>query len=405
MSQSQSPLDERSEAHNALNSAVANYGPRVLQNPQMLGNVVTDLLPDSPRERNLLVAAAEAGVAAELNQHVQEQHVDAGTAVQLVAHGLAERKSIDTAASMWVTAEYARALGYWVHPSIPVSTPEEPGYSISSPHSAGGHEGIPASSWPGPAAPGSPVPGGLPAGPPPGGGRKKISGGIIAVGAAALVLITCLGIAATTKMFPFAAAHPVATSSPKPTSGAHPTPGHPTPTAPSTPTLAPGVANLAQLLPGDLDQPAVECPAQKPPYPWKLPGLVEAMQCTDPNLPGGTVWAYQMDNSADYQAAWQNFLSWWGLDLSNAQPTCPPSGAGGEGTVGWHNGYFPSTANQSLVCGWVGSNGDTPAYAWAIPTEDAFIYAVGAEGSSFSALDNWWVNDATQAASPAPASP
>jgi hypothetical protein len=410
MSQSQSPLDERSEAHDALSSAVANYGTRVLDNSQMLGNVVTDLLPDSPRERNLLIAAAEAGVAAELNQHVQEQHVDAGTAVQLVAHGLAERKSIDAAASMWVTTEYARALGYPVHPSVPPSTPEAPGYSIPPPRSAGGLEGTPASSWPGLAAPGSPAPGGppgpggLPAGPPPGGGRRKLSGGIIAIGAAALVLVAYLGIAAGAKVFPFAASHPVATPSSSPAKPIQPT-STPTPTAQPTPSLAPGVANLTQLLPGDLDQPAIECPALTPPYPWKMPGLVEAVQCTDPNLPGGTILAFQTDNSADYQASWQNFLNWWGFDLGSAQPGCPPATLNGEGTIGWHDQYFPDTPNQSLICGWVGSNLDKPAYAWAYPTEDAFIYAVGAKGSTFSDLNYWWEHNATESASPTPASP
>ena len=46
MSQPQPPFDEQGEAHEALNSAVASYGPRILQNPQVLRNVVTDLLPD-----------------------------------------------------------------------------------------------------------------------------------------------------------------------------------------------------------------------------------------------------------------------------------------------------------------------------------------------------------------------
>ena len=112
MSQPQPPLDEQGEAHEALNSAVANYSPRILENPQMLGNVVTDLLPDLPRERSLLIAAAEAGVAADLSQHVRNQNLDPGTAVQLVARMLADKKAIDPVASMWVTTEYARALRY-----------------------------------------------------------------------------------------------------------------------------------------------------------------------------------------------------------------------------------------------------------------------------------------------------
>ena len=130
MSQPQPPLDERGEAHEALNSAVASYGPRILENPQMLGNVVTDLLPDLPREQTLLIAAAEAGVAAGLSQHVRNQNLDPGTAVQLVARMLADKKAIDPAASMWVTTEYARALGY----AVPVSVaPSGLGHSLTQP--------------------------------------------------------------------------------------------------------------------------------------------------------------------------------------------------------------------------------------------------------------------------------
>ena len=52
-------LDARGEAHEALSSVVAAYGPPVLSNPRMLGSLVTDLLPDLPRgregERRLLL--------------------------------------------------------------------------------------------------------------------------------------------------------------------------------------------------------------------------------------------------------------------------------------------------------------------------------------------------------------
>jgi hypothetical protein len=43
------------EAHEALGTAVASYGQRVLSDPHALGNLVADLLPDLPRERSLLV--------------------------------------------------------------------------------------------------------------------------------------------------------------------------------------------------------------------------------------------------------------------------------------------------------------------------------------------------------------
>ena len=111
MSQPQPPLDEHGEAREALNSAVASFGPRILQSPQMLGNVVTDLLPDMPREQNLLIAAAEAGVATDLSQHVRDQHLTPSTAVQLAARALIDtdldaetivRKAMDIAADICV---------------------------------------------------------------------------------------------------------------------------------------------------------------------------------------------------------------------------------------------------------------------------------------------------------------
>ena len=54
-------LDVQGEAREALGTAVASYGQRVLSDPHTLGNLVADLLPDLPRERSLLVTAAEAG--------------------------------------------------------------------------------------------------------------------------------------------------------------------------------------------------------------------------------------------------------------------------------------------------------------------------------------------------------
>jgi hypothetical protein len=108
------PYDVQGEVRDALSTAVDSYGKRVLNDPRVLGNLVTDLLPDLPRERSLLVAAAEAGIASELTQNVEAQHMDADTAVALAARSLAENRSLDPAASTWVATEYAKALGYQV---------------------------------------------------------------------------------------------------------------------------------------------------------------------------------------------------------------------------------------------------------------------------------------------------
>ena len=238
MSQPQPPLDERGEAHDALRSAVANFGPRVLQNPQMLGNVVTDLLPDLPRERSLLIAAAEADVASELGQHVQGQHIDPDTAVQLIARGLTERKSIDATASMWVTTEYARALGYPVQPSVPPSTPNYRERSSSSPPGAfraPGTEGTPSAprTTPGPggAGPGGTGPGGTGPGEPwsrPSGGNRSYRGLLIGGIGAAAALVIFLVTALATHMF-----------SPTPPAAPTPTQQPPTHSPPTSVTVSP----------------------------------------------------------------------------------------------------------------------------------------------------------------------
>lgn len=124
------PFDPQGEARGALSTAVSSYGMRVLSDPRILGNLVTDLLPDSPRERSLLVTAAEAGMATELSQHVEQQRLSVETAIALVARGLTERRSIDIAASTWVATEYAQALGYQaravISPSAQLDEDETP---------------------------------------------------------------------------------------------------------------------------------------------------------------------------------------------------------------------------------------------------------------------------------------
>ncbi|HSZ28502.1 MAG TPA: hypothetical protein VK784_01940, partial [Pseudonocardiaceae bacterium] len=152
-------LDAQGEARDALSSVVADFGPRVLSDPRMLGSRMSDLLPDLPKERQLLITAAEADVAGELARHVQEQHLDPNTAVQLVAGSLTDRKSIDPVSSMWVATQYARALGYPVQPGAmpppvrPTPPPQPPpqpfgqqtvtsyGYQDPTIGASGGHGG------------------------------------------------------------------------------------------------------------------------------------------------------------------------------------------------------------------------------------------------------------------------
>jgi hypothetical protein len=441
------PLDTQGEAHDALGAAVNSYGQRVLNDAPILGNLVTDLLPDLPRERNLLVTGAEAGVAADITQHVEEQHIDPDTAVQLVARTLSERRSIDPAASMWVTTEYAQALGYRVRPYAEAAQAQQSATPAMQPTmtSLGGQPtptlaqepGTQQPQWQAAQAPqGGPGPYVPPQGPPSQGpqpwqawpnaqqgpswpptqpatgrppsarsGRKLgiIIGGIVA-GLAAVFLV----VAAVAGIAPFSKSSSTGTASS--TGSAKPTqtpvasrPARPaTPTQSPTPTLAAGVTPLVNLLPQDIADPTTQCSAVKKPS-WSSPGLVSGLSCDDPNLPKGGVSAYQLDNRADYNTTWQNFNTWSSFDESTAGSNCPPSGSGAQGLTPWNSqGGFPSMQGQVLEC-WTGSNA-APIYVWTLPSQDAFIIAVGADGSSFKALDNWWKSSNSSPAN-APASP
>ena len=159
-------LDPQGEAREALSSAVADFGQRILSDARMIRSRMSDLLPDLPRERHLLDTAAEADVAGELTQHVQGQRLDPQIAIQMVSRSFSDRMSIDLASSTWVTTEYARALGYHVRSDAPLLPPPTTpatvgpgfyqGYSPPQAPAGGGVYGSPAppvlSARPAPAA-------------------------------------------------------------------------------------------------------------------------------------------------------------------------------------------------------------------------------------------------------------
>jgi hypothetical protein len=147
---------------------------------------------------------------------------------------------------------------------------------------------------------------------------------------------------------------------------------------------------LVQLLPGDLGQHRQECHPMPPPDLWNMPGLVQELHCTDPGLKGGNIYAYQLDNVINFRVAWQNFNKWWKFLSSNAGKRCPPTDTA-FGTLSFSNSALPPSDNQVLECGFLAlrPNSTVPVYAWAFPTNNAFVVAEGASGSSFSALISW----------------
>ena len=428
-------LDTQGEAREALSSIVADYSTRVLSDPRMLRNLVTDLLPDLPRERSLLVTAAESDVAGELTRHVEEHHLDPDTAAQLVARSLTDRTALDPAASAWVTTEYAQALGYHVRSSPPPPPPATPSavdhtvtsyaqYGPSQPQTApqpdpgaaptSGYAGYPqpqaparSGGYPLPQGPGGQGPVSVPPqGQPPWPGsappprRNRNLGPILAAGGTALAVVIFFAVAAVAKIPPFSSSKAAPTSTPSPS---HHTTASPS-VHPTGRTLAPGVAPLVQLLPSAVNP--ANCGKTK--TAWATPGLVKSLYCYDSAIPNGGIYAYQMDSFADYQASWANFNTWWPFHASSGS-TCPPRGGSSQGSVPWDDSgshaYFPTAAGQTLECGYLGTKGNQPAYAWSFPSEDAYIIAIGNPDMTFSAMDSWWTNNSEPAASPKPVTP
>ncbi|WP_037607184.1 hypothetical protein [Streptacidiphilus rugosus] len=447
----QTPTGPDAEVREALAAAVQSYGPAVLGNAQMLGNILTDLLPDHPRERSLLVAAAEAEAATLLQEQVGRQRLDAATAVALTARALMERRALDPTAARWATTAYATALGYNPPPapavgsaaspdetpthqlptqSTPPPTVPQPAAQQSFPQPSFSPQpglpdaptliGPPGSSSLPPVGSSNPYAGGPQAFGPPGSGMPPVSPHpysgmpmgpagpgapltprppqrptalIVAAVAVAVVLIGYLAVAGSAHLPPFTAGPAAHSVTPLPSPTPTPTPT-PTPDpSPTGPVLDAGVTPLYSILSTALTDPATQC-SPSTSYKFTAVGIVAAYYCTDTHLSGGGIWAYQMDTQADYQSTWVNFNKWWGFDASSAGGACPPSGSG-HGLNGWHDNPagYPSRTGQALECQTVGSGSSTqPAYTWALPTQNAFISAEGATGSSFASLNTWWEN-------------
>ncbi|HWF78945.1 MAG TPA: hypothetical protein VN695_00100 [Streptosporangiaceae bacterium] len=152
--------EHASEARAALNAIVTDpeHGVAALSNAQTMSNLLKDYLPDAPREKSILVAAAEAGLADTLRDHVS-QGMDPNTAIRLTASSFSSSTPFTPEACNWVTDELAVALG--------ISQPRQPGSAQPAGGApggagvAGGNEGMPTRM--------APIPGAAPDGGTPGG--------------------------------------------------------------------------------------------------------------------------------------------------------------------------------------------------------------------------------------------
>jgi hypothetical protein len=106
------PWEHAAEARAALNAIVTDpeHGVDALSSPRTMSNLLKDLLPDAPREKSLLIAAADAGLADTLREHVS-QGMDTSTAIRLAASSFSASTPLSPDACNWVTSEIALALG------------------------------------------------------------------------------------------------------------------------------------------------------------------------------------------------------------------------------------------------------------------------------------------------------
>jgi hypothetical protein len=104
------PLDANGQARTAVRSIAQDYGPAALSNPEFLNSLLRDMIPDSPREASVLVAAAEANVAGILQERTA-QRISTDAAVAQAVAALEERTALAQDACQWAVRQLAEALG------------------------------------------------------------------------------------------------------------------------------------------------------------------------------------------------------------------------------------------------------------------------------------------------------
>jgi hypothetical protein len=117
--------------------------------------------------------------------------------------------------------------------------------------------------------------------------------------------------------------------------------------------------------------------------------------CDDTDLGSGAfVYGFQFATNGDYESALLAYNNDISFNESTAQHSCPPSQAGGQGTSTWHDN---SGDTGLLECGSISgtaAGSSDPVYIWTIPSDNIIFEAIGADNSSFSTLNTWWMTDA-----------
>jgi hypothetical protein len=160
-------------------------------------------------------------------------------------------------------------------------------------------------------------------------------------------------------------------------------------------TRSGGTAPLRELLPTGVSG----CNSKVTPFENHPPGMTGVFYCRIDSV-NGQLFAYQFDNSVDYQAAFNKLNQLSGFVPGHAGSTCPTSAQAG-GRTTWYtasNALYPKTPGQILECYEVQFNSDPnnplqATYLWTIPTENAFMQAIAGSNESMQQLDTWWAKN------------
>jgi hypothetical protein len=115
-----SPFDDPRQVRNALRTVATEYGVDVLSMPQVMSNLLADLLPDEPRAARILIAAADEDVTGKLRELIANG-MDVATAARLTATAFADATIFAPEACAWVVSAYAEAAGLGTNPDRPVT--------------------------------------------------------------------------------------------------------------------------------------------------------------------------------------------------------------------------------------------------------------------------------------------
>ena len=112
-------FDPQGDVRQALAAVVRDHGPTILADPRHLGDALNVLLPTTPEETGILVAAARAGTGPQLAQ--QAAKVGPGAALEAVSANLAQSGVLDPQRSRWAVGEVARAMGFPISDPAPAA--------------------------------------------------------------------------------------------------------------------------------------------------------------------------------------------------------------------------------------------------------------------------------------------